>query len=427
MLTFHLLFVSASLFLVDAIVPTARYNGGCVAIQKQMFCYGGTENRQTSTNHYNLDLSTDFTVADSIKAWNTIDPGNYQVEPNSLFSIIPLNDSYLIHGGLGYASSTKFVKNVTTLYNVTAKSWSTVQAANQSLIMPSREGTSTLDSHNQLWVWGGLSDNVTNINVTHTTYHEEFQTLDMNTLTWSLPTNITKSSSLSPRIAHTATLSKSGDVIYFIGGLQVSNGYQLSYAPMNDILQFNITNQTWSLHHSPGNTTIPSPRRLHSATAIPDTDLILIYGGSVTDGAGTVSDYMYTLNTTSYVYTPIHATNSNQAKAGPRFGHSAVLYDKRSLFIIFGADELGSLRNDFAVLDVKNWNWVETFKADGNYPTPSSQNPPSTISNKPANTATFASSGSSSSLNNSDQVFIKFNYMKTLYFIIGITLLFSFF
>ena len=101
-----------------------------------MFCYGGTENRQTSTNHYTLDLSTDFTVADSIKAWNTVDPGNYQVEPNSLFSIVPLNDSYLIHGGLGYASSTKFIKNVTTLYNVTAKSWSTVQAANQSLIMP---------------------------------------------------------------------------------------------------------------------------------------------------------------------------------------------------------------------------------------------------------------------------------------------------
>lgn len=95
----------------------------------------------------------------------------------------------------------------------------------------------------------------------------------MQALVWSFPDNDTKTSSQqsttipNPRLAHTATLSASGQSIYYIGGLQVDDsGAGLSGAPMNQILEYNITSGNWTTHTSPTNTTIPAPRRLHSAT-----------------------------------------------------------------------------------------------------------------------------------------------------------------
>ncbi|KAI8091120.1 uncharacterized protein B0P05DRAFT_504740 [Gilbertella persicaria] len=421
------IFIVLSLTIVStvyAIIPTARYNGGCAAVQKQLHCYGGTSNRKPSTDHYALDLSNDFDLENSINAWNMVDPGNFELEPNSLFSIVPINDSFLIHGGLGYGSFTQFIKNTTTLYNITSHSWHTVVANNQSFMMPSREETSTLDPFNRIWTWGGISDNSSSPNITDTTYHKDLQVLDFNTLSWSFPDKNTKTSSnptfLLPRLAHSATLARSGDSIYYIGGLQLNQDNVLNYAPMNEILQYNITNHTWTLHTSPPNTTIPSPRRLHSATMIPYTDLILIYGGSVTDGASTVADYIYFLNTTSFIYTPVHIVNTKDG-AGPRFGHSAVLYDEKSLFIIFGADELGSLRNDFLVLDIVNWQWISSFKANGVYPVPSTTGTTGTASNPIAlPTPSNPTSGSLSLVFN--QSVIAFSYLKTVYLVIGIAL-----
>lgn len=62
--------------------------------------------------------------------------GDFQVEPNSLFSIVPLNDSYLVQGGLGYGSSTKFLKNVTTVFNAISETWSTINSINETMMMP---------------------------------------------------------------------------------------------------------------------------------------------------------------------------------------------------------------------------------------------------------------------------------------------------
>lgn len=89
------------------------------------------------------------------------------------------------------------------------------------------------------------------------------------TMTWSFPNNKTTSSHpsfLQPRLAHTDTLTGSGQSILYIGGLEVDENGKLSPAPMNEILEYNITNSNWTLHKSPVNSTIPASRRLHSAT-----------------------------------------------------------------------------------------------------------------------------------------------------------------
>lgn len=84
-------------------------------------------------------------------------------------------------------------------------------------------------------------------------------------MAWSFPDN-TKTSYPSARLAHTATLDRSGQSIFYIGGLKEDDGNKLVSAPMNEILEYHIGNNTWTTHRSPSNSTIPSPRRLHTAT-----------------------------------------------------------------------------------------------------------------------------------------------------------------
>lgn len=81
-------------------------------------------------------MTNDFTVDKSIDGWNIVATGDFQVEPNSLFSIVALNDGYLVHGGLGYGSSTQFLKNVTTIFNATTESWRAINSRNETTMTP---------------------------------------------------------------------------------------------------------------------------------------------------------------------------------------------------------------------------------------------------------------------------------------------------
>ncbi|KAI9346685.1 hypothetical protein BD770DRAFT_396186 [Pilaira anomala] len=457
--------LSTSISFVQAIIPTPRYNGGCVAVTEQLHCYGGTSNQKTTSNHFVFDLSKDFPMVGSIiQSWTEITtPANdFQVEPNSLFSIVPLNDSFLIHGGLGYGSSTNLLKNITTVYNVLDNTWHTINSTNQTMMAPSREDTATLDLSNRIWIWGGISDNRTSVNLTNTEYHDDFQVLDLNNMAWSFPDN-TKTSYPPARLAHTATLDRSGQSIFYIGGLKENDENKLVSVPMNEILEYHIGNNTWTIHHSPSNSTIPSPRRLHTATQIPDADLIFVYGGSATgiylytnksfylafknsffiylyiDDSKTVADFSYLLNTTSFEWTAVNILSTG---AGPRFGHSgkniyiivndmysltmytAVLY-KNSLFIVFGADTFGTLRNDFSIIDIKHWQWVSNFKTNGDYPT-ASISPSSSVTFTATNTNIAGSNDqttTSAANSNSQAPIIAFNYMKTIYLMIGVFLI----
>lgn len=127
-----------------------------------------------------------------------------------------------------------------------------------------------------------------------------------------------------------------------------------------------------------------------------------------------MSDYIYLLNTTSFEWSMVNITNSDQG-AGPRFGHSgkrrgdsisdgflhcfyiftAVLYKNHSLFIIFGVDTFGLARNDFFLLDIGNWQWVPGFKTSDIYQAgvvPSSSS--KSIESKPSATGSTIQQGS---------------------------------
>ncbi len=102
------------------------------------------------------------------------------------------------------------------------------------------------------------------------------------------------------------------------------------------------------------------------------------------------------------------------------------MYNGRSLFIVFGADNLGNLRNDFFVLDIINWQWVSDYKVDGSYPAPSVNPSNSVTSRNPTMpTATKNANGESSSANANTQIPIPFNYVKTGYLIAVVTIIFT--
>ncbi|KAI8989449.1 hypothetical protein BDB01DRAFT_542227 [Pilobolus umbonatus] len=359
-----LLLLNAVSILAD--IPITRYNGGCTIINQTIYCYGGTVNQRTSSEHYSLDVSRDFVISKAYNTWRSLSPENFQLEPNSLFSIVGLNDSYIIYGGLGFGTPSIVLKNITTQYFVNNNTWTSIQSGG---VTPSRESTATLDSNNRIWVWGGISDNTTipSLNLTKQ-YNNTFQVLDMKNQTWLFP-DIVVPSFVYPRLEHTATLSSTGNSIFYIGGLfntATING-KIAAFPMNQIHEFNTIQQEWTLHYTQSDI-IPSSRRLHTATLLPEKDLILIYGGALTDASGVVSDYCYTLNTTSFAWTPITIGNSGAYNGpGPLFGHSAVLHNDKSLFLLFGVDKFGYPRNDFFVIDIVNWRYIDHFQTKGDY------------------------------------------------------------
>lgn len=101
---------------------------------------------------------------------------------------------------------------------------------------------------------------------------------------------------------------------------------------------------------------------------------------------------------------------------------------KNSLFIVFGADSIGSLRNDFFVIDIINWQWVTGFRTDGVYPSTSVQpsNSASSSSSSSTSITNNNQSDQTSSANTNNQAPATFNYMKTAYLIVGVMIVFTF-
>ncbi|KAG0169717.1 hypothetical protein DFQ28_009588 [Apophysomyces sp. BC1034] len=125
---------------------------------------------------------------------------------------------------------------------------------------------------------------------------------------------------------------------------------------MNDILVFNTLSGNWSLQKASGPT--PSARILHTSVLLPNSNL-LIYGGSDPDSLLPLKDFCYQLDTVQFLWTQVPLPLN--IGAGPRYGHSAVLYKNATMFILFGIDSTGVVTNDFHLFDIERMGWTDTF------------------------------------------------------------------
>ncbi|KAI8339970.1 hypothetical protein BC941DRAFT_419047 [Chlamydoabsidia padenii] len=348
-----------------AIKPQPRFKHGCVTLQQKIYCYGGGQyvpggiNYNTVLNeHLILDLSKDWSLNDGQSAWEKLSPpANFTLEPNYSFGFAAIsNTSYLITSGSGYNNGKAFLKNKTTIYHADIDQWQTVPTnANQTI------GSSLdIDQNGNAYLFGGL------VTYTNTIPNRNF-------LTYKATTNGQwLSSPLGPgtifRTEHASAVDNNG-VIYYTGGrLGTLSGSAYTWdtnVPLTTITTYDTKTLTWGSITAKVNGTTPTSRNSHTFTYLPKTNQFVLFGGKQgnSETPGTFDDICYTFDPETTTWTQ---QNVSSIGSGSRFGHSAVLYMDTYLFIIFGADHVTMSMNNFYMLNVDNWTWLNSFTAGGN-------------------------------------------------------------
>jgi hypothetical protein len=79
-------------------------------------------------DHYYLDISNDFVVANSYNTWTRVlDPPNFVSEATTAYVSVKLSDTrMLINGGTGINNGKALMKNQTVIYHADTNQWETV-------------------------------------------------------------------------------------------------------------------------------------------------------------------------------------------------------------------------------------------------------------------------------------------------------------
>eukprot|EP00804_Cyclotella_cryptica_P010864 CCRYP_008793-RA/>CCRYP_008793-RA protein AED:0.00 eAED:0.00 QI:1125/-1/1/1/-1/1/1/198/434 len=112
-------------------------------------------------------------------------------------------------------------------------------------------------------------------------------------------------------------------------------------------------------------------RTWHTATFLPDKQLLLCFGGDVVDektGKTTTTEEVMVLDTEIMLWFP--PSVSGQVPSG-RSGHTASLLNNSNELVVFGGVKNGKWLNSISVLDTGRWKW-STPKILGDAPPPRS-------------------------------------------------------
>ncbi|CAG8681376.1 3714_t:CDS:2 [Dentiscutata erythropus] len=179
-----------------------------------------------------------------------------------------------------------------------------------------------------IYIFGGQS--VSN----SSEWFNEMIIFDSINFSWS---NMTSYFAPSKRSGHTATLLKTG-IIVFIGGWELSGNSSIpTLANMSQIWAYHTRSAEWSLNNAEfiNNTNI-GPRIYHSAVLAPDRKII-IYGGSNGINNSKVSPDLAVLNVSSTLFqwsTPNTESLSSTATRS-LVGHTAMIIDSY-MILLFG-------------------------------------------------------------------------------------------
>ncbi|KAI9316678.1 hypothetical protein BX666DRAFT_2041339, partial [Dichotomocladium elegans] len=267
-------------------------------------------------------LSLSFSISTAGSNWNEVKPtGNIASEQNFLFSMVavPSKHCFVVNGGLGYNNRTPLPYQ-TMAFNVSTSSWINIESGNQ---LQTRLAAMVIGNGDKIYIWGGNSDIYTG--AANESYPSDMRILDFTVGTWTF---IPYLNGTYNRNEHTATLSRDGRMIYYLGGLTatqyIDTNNTLQYArniiDMSNIITFDTTNSSWG-SVTTSSIALPTQRRRHTAERIPGTNTLLLYGGA----------------------------------------QLVVFVDNTTLFVLFGIAKDGELMNTFSVLNVTSWSWIDTF------------------------------------------------------------------
>ncbi|GAA5806733.1 hypothetical protein MFLAVUS_000081 [Mucor flavus] len=152
--------------------------------------------------------------------------------------------------------------------------------------------------------------------------------------------------------SQTATINPSTGKVYYLGGsyyTTTSNWVPIKI-PFSWATVFDTKSGTWSNETLGGS--VPTTRMYHTANLLPNSQDIILYGGSE-DGQTASGSFCYTLNLETNTWTKQDTIIIPEYLSGPRFSHSAVLVDN-TLFILFGRGVDGTLNPSLITMNVAN-------------------------------------------------------------------------
>ncbi|KAI8080980.1 hypothetical protein BDF21DRAFT_493292 [Thamnidium elegans] len=147
-----------------------------------------------------------------------------------------------------------------------------------------------------------------------------------------------------------ATINPNTGKVYYLGGsyYTTTSNWAPIKIPFSWAAVFDTKSGTWSNETMGGN--LPSTRMYHTANLLPNSQDIILYGGSEDDKTASTS-FCYTLNLETNTWTKHDTISIPEYLSGPRFSHSAVLVDT-TLFILFGRGVDGALNPSLLTIDV---------------------------------------------------------------------------
>ncbi|KAG2230225.1 hypothetical protein BDF21DRAFT_490689 [Thamnidium elegans] len=393
-LTASFTYVLAADIVLSRSFPSCGYVGG------QIYCSGGdtspslTSDNSIDTTLYSLNISNfDGKSSDSMSnQWNKVVPASpFQTENRRTPTSIVLSDGkrFLIQGGHNMYGNK--LSNQSIIYDTSSNTWSKARSYAIAGVGTKQIYYSTAVNlpDDLVGFYGGL-EQVANISAPEIAENGIAMPFDANNgsyVGFSHLTMLTSGSgiwsSFSPQSktladfypnSQTATINPITGKIYYLGGsyYTTSSNGNPARVPFNWAAVFSTKSGTWS--NETLNGVVPTDRIYHTANLLPNSQELILYGGS-DNGLVASTDYCFTLNLETNTWTKQDNVNVPSYLSGPRFSHSAVLVDS-TLFILFGRGLDGTLNPSLLTIDVtsiSNIVYTATYIA-------------SAISNTPNNT-----------------------------------------
>ncbi|KAI8064384.1 hypothetical protein BC940DRAFT_306120 [Gongronella butleri] len=384
----------------------ARFLQGCVyaSKQNQIICHGGSTAAADPIKQFNpqSDLfSVNLTANASPNAvttgWQPISSPDFALEARAEFAMAAMNGSrIIISSGAGPTTNynSSGLHNVTFYYDTVSNEFGTYassaipvgfhngsQFISAPVVAPltqlqgvsSCQGSVAGEPDPMMVLSGGVRlDNWKLFNGTGNM--SNFISVMPNDPNWNQVqiADIEEAATSNYRRFRDVVVCMVDGGIFSLGGFRYWPNDQATYgsfrgedaaiaANFEDLDFVGVLNGTFSSRLMNGSVA-PSFRHWFTATLIPSTNQVIMYGGYF--NSTVCKDYAYIFDVTKYTWEEVKFPQMNNCSAGvvscgaARFGHSAVLVNDL-LYIMFGADANFQLLNSTIVLNVTSLLWLQ--------------------------------------------------------------------
>ncbi|KAI9273460.1 hypothetical protein EDC94DRAFT_580422 [Helicostylum pulchrum] len=329
-------------------IIASRSFPSCGYVGEKIYCWGGdisaTLNSQLTLDEdfYSLDINA-FTGQKSdilISQWNKVTPKvPFWMSQRETPTSIALSDGkrFMIYGGFKTGPASKY-NNQTVIYDASTNTWAkgTPYTVDNVGVKQIYSATAVNLPNGLVGFYGGF-EQYANTSAPEISANGNAVTFGANNLSYvgfnSFITHNTDSGTWAPfspqsdtlldfyPTSQTATINPSTGKVYYLGGTYytTTNNWAPINIPFSWAAVFDTKSGTWSNETLGGD--IPTTRMYHTADLLPNSQDIILYGGSE-DGKAASRNFCYTLNLETNTWTKHDNVNVPVYLSGPRFTHS---------------------------------------------------------------------------------------------------------